>query len=151
MAITPHFRRPLILELRRIQRTLLFSCLIPNMVYSFPLGPFLGRLSFELRCQILEEAFGNLPLHIFLSPGHMADNESTIPGQPRPSTLEPSGKQWQHSVCIRGGSSIWKLWRDHCLARWKPGPIHNGPLGAMGWILVCRQACVPARFLNVCD
>ncbi|KAK3305698.1 uncharacterized protein B0T15DRAFT_511592 [Chaetomium strumarium] len=84
------------------------------------LGPFFDRLPFELRRMVLEEAFGNRLLRVYHTQEVRVEPESLA-----------MKRQWRHSM----NPSKEIIGVDGAL-----NPAPRQPLGAMGWILACRQA-----------
>lgn len=101
-------------------------------------GPFFQRLPAELRRQILALAFGNRVLHMEL------EYERPLITDDGVRKRDPRGEyawRWRNGVCHRPapgvvrGSKEDRLWLDKCM------PLCGG-VGAMGWMLACRQAYV---------
>jgi hypothetical protein len=97
---------------------------LPNLRPS--LGPFFNRLPLELRRKILEEAFGHQLIRVYRTRELKAKwNRPAAPSRWRHS-LTPRKPPYATHGQLAGAP------------RKKPGP--PPPLGAMGWLLTCRQA-----------
>jgi hypothetical protein len=130
---------------------------------------FFYRLPFEIRHKILREALGNRTVHMDLSFDHPVQplqkrqqdmphchaNVTPLRFRPRLDKLKPKRWQWWSCECHRSTPSSFDTpdWNEPCddecqqgtsdwCSLWpgeKPGKCF---VGAMGWLLSCRQALV---------
>lgn len=109
------------------------------------IGPLFDQLPYELRRTILEKAFGNLKLHIFLDDGSPTNHAARF-GHRENKRSAPAVKRWRHCPCSSGtsGASFTPLWLDNCWSRRALNLGADQSLGVMGWLLACRQAYVVA-------
>ena len=137
---------------------------------------FFQRLPFELRQKILIEALGNRTVHMdlrFDRPMLVPQNRQqdvarchanvAAPSlKPKPDRSKPKRWLWWSSVCHRAGPGGFgspmseEAYEDECRqgeSSWcefwpgeKPGKCF---IGAMGWLLSCRQAFVPTFLIQL--
>ena len=112
---------------------------------------FFQRLPLELRLKIYAEAFGQRTVHMDLrydypelpGPSHARLDPDRM--NPRDTTVPPAWCWWS-SVCHR--HPLLEAWADECRTGMGTAACHLYPgempekcfLGAMGWLLSCRQA-----------
>lgn len=136
---------------------------------------FFQRLPFELRHKILIEAFGNHTVHMDLcfdhpvlplrkhqqDATHCHANVPTPSLRPRLDKSKPKRWVWWSSVCHRASPGLFRTpmgdepYEDACRqgasdwCEFWPGAIPGKCfVGAMGWLLSCRQALVPTFHIH---
>lgn len=137
--------------------------LVPSVASAAAKSSFFQRLPFEIRHKILTEAFGDMTVHMDLrydrppvpsrGPKFSHAGVHAPGGRPKLDKSKPKQWRWWSSVCHRsapiplGESWSTKPFEDGC--RWGEGywceswpgeTQHKCFIGAMGWLLSCRQA-----------